>query len=182
MATCAVRQSVRCPLPSPRKIRTTLLSRLASHVLRCFLPFRLDVQQVSVWTLMCYSETRWFCHYGASGSERHRDVLVWVQNRRQQSQSKRHDNAEDNCAPATRGHDGQLQSFGYCWRGGWKNILRRCLWQSVCSSTCQRSTIKGGEIATRFLCYATGHLSFEMSCSFNYQDEMFTWCQKSFIR
>ena len=53
----------------------------AANVLRCFLPFRLDVQQVSVsqvfgasreWTLMCCSEARWFCHCGASGSEGHR--------------------------------------------------------------------------------------------------------------
>ena len=32
---------------------------------------------------MCCSEARWFCHCGASGSEEHREVLVWVQNRRQ---------------------------------------------------------------------------------------------------
>ena len=66
--------------------------------------------------------------------------------------------------------------------GGWQNILHRCLLQSACSCTCQRSTIKGCKIATPFLCYATGHLSFEMSCSFKYQDEMCTWCQGFFIR
>ena len=62
-----------------------------------------------------------------------------------------------------------------------QNILHHCLWQSACSSTCQRSTIKGGEIATPFLCYATGHLSFEMSCSFKDQDEMYTWCHGRYL-
>ena len=57
------------------------------------------------WTLMCCSETRWFCHCGASGSEGHREVLVWVQNRRQQGQSGRHDNIDDSYAPVTRGLD-----------------------------------------------------------------------------
>ena len=31
------------------------------------------------WTLMCCSEARWFFHCGASGSEGHREVLMWVQ-------------------------------------------------------------------------------------------------------
>ena len=62
------------------------------------------------WTLMCCSETRWFCHYSAPGSEGHREVLVWVQNRRQQGQSGRHDNIDDSCAPATRGLDEMFPS------------------------------------------------------------------------
>ena len=53
--------------------------------------------------------------------------------------------------------------------------------------------MKGSEIATPLICYAIGHLSFEMSCSFRYQaqpqlyffpkelDEMLTWCQKIFM-
>ena len=39
------------------------------------------------WTLICCSETRGFCHCGASGSEGHRGVLEWVQNRCGQWQS-----------------------------------------------------------------------------------------------
>ena len=67
----------------------------ASLVLRCFLPFQTGcaaglcltgLWSVRGWTLMCCSEARWFCHCGASGSEGHREVLVWVQNRRQQGQ------------------------------------------------------------------------------------------------
>ena len=94
------------------------------------------------WTLMCCSETRGFCHCGASGSEGHSEVLVYVQNRRQQGQSGRHDTIEDSCAPATRGQDGNLQSSCYCWRGGWQIVLHHSRWQCGCSGSFRRSAMR----------------------------------------
>ena len=84
------------------------------------------------WTLMCCSVTRGFCHCGVSGSEGHsekRDIAKSLCGSRRdanKAKSGRHDNIEDSCAPATRRHDGHLQSSWYCWRVGWQIILHYC--------------------------------------------------------
>ena len=43
-----------------------------------------------------------------------------------EAKSGRHVTTEDSCAPATRRHDGHLQSFLYYWRAGWQIILHCC--------------------------------------------------------
>ena len=39
------------------------------------------------------------------------------------AKSGRHVTIEDSCAPATRRHDGHIQSSWYCWMAGWQIIL-----------------------------------------------------------